>query len=268
MGIFMDNIDQLTEKTSREREQSARRMLRLSQNIDELMERSERELRQMPLPALVAGCQKESFEGRDQERGYCFELFRRALQAKDEAAWEAVEGQYFALVSLWCYETLSEELAAEEVDLFARAALVRFWQTLSIREETLEDQFSHIGAILKYLRQCAQTVVHDHNREQRRRERIQRRFYRVSSSLDPRAFENIILDDIEQSQLIQKVSRWLKIYVEDERERLVFDLSYVEGLTPRHIASLHQNHFASVAEVHQVKERVMRRLRRAMQELD
>ena len=265
MGIFMDNIERLTAKTSRERERSARRMLRLSQNIDELMERSERELRRMPLPALVAGCQQESFEGRDQERGYCFELFRRALQEKDEIAWEAVEEQYFALVSLWCYETLSEELAAEEVDLFARGALVRFWQTLSIREETLENQFSHIGAILKYLRHCAQTVVHDHNREQRRRERIQRRFYRTSSGLDPRALENTIFDDIEQSHLIQKVARWINVYVEDERERLVFELSYGEGLTPRHIAALHENHFENVAEVHQIKERVMRRLRRAMQ---
>jgi hypothetical protein len=268
MGIFMDNIDQLTEKTSRDRERSARRMLRLSQNIDELMERSERELRQMPLPALIAGCQKESFEGREQERGYGFELFRRALQEKNDAAWEAVEEQYFALVSVWCYETVSEELTAEEIDLFARGALVRFWQTLSTREETLDKQFSHIGAILKYLRHCAQTVVHDHNREQRRRERIKRRFYRASSGLDPRAFENIILDEIERSQLIQKVSHWMNVYAEDELERLVFRLSYEEGLTPRRIATLHEDRFKSVTEVHQVKERVMRRLRRAMQELD
>ena len=267
MGIFMENIEQRTGETSRQREHSARRMLRLSRNIDEFMEKSERELRQLPMPALIAGCQRESFSGRDQERGFCFELFRRALQEKNEVAWEAVEQQYGALVSLWCYEATREELPPEEIDLFARSAFIRFWQTLSAREEALEQQFAHIGAILSYLRQCALTVIHDHNRELRRRERIRRKFFRVSSGIEPRAFEDNLVDEMEQAQLIERIIHWIKVYVDDEREQLVLRLSYEEGLAPRRIAAQHAGLFTNVAEVHQIKERVIRRLRRAMQDV-
>ena len=234
-------------------------------HIDNIMKRSSRDHSKSSIHALISGCQREAYEGRENEQGYCFELFRRALQDKDNQAWEAVEKQYWGLVSSWCYEYLKQELPIDEVDLFVRSALIRFWQTLSVRQQTLNEQFAHIGSLLKYLQQCTATVIHDHNRDLRRRDRLHDACTSISTGHDPRAFEDQVIDQMEQSDLVKRIANWVRVYVEDEREKLILKLSYEDGLAPRRIAELHPESFGSVKEVHHIKERVVRRLRRAMQ---
>ena len=71
---------------------------------------------------------------------------------------------------------------------------------------------------------------------------------------------------MEQTDLVDRIANWIRVYVDDEREELVLRLSYEDGLAPRRIAELHPDIFESVKDVHHIKERVVRRLRRAMQD--
>lgn len=76
----------------------------------------EHSLRQLNLETVIEGCQAESARSRTQERGYGFELFRRALEEKEPGAWAAIDNQYKNLILHWLYgstPTLSRQEAKE-----------------------------------------------------------------------------------------------------------------------------------------------------------
>ena len=57
---------------------------------------------------------------------------------------------------------------------------------------------------------------------------------------------------------------WALIYprLQNDKEKIVIDASYVYGLKPRQIFSMYPNHFSNVKEIHRIKENVLARLRR------
>jgi RNA polymerase sigma factor (sigma-70 family) len=221
----------------------------------------EQQLRRLNVEAVAARCREESRQDRRAEAGWCFELFRRALDEADQAAWAAVAGQYHLLLLDWAHAARAEPESAEEV---AREAIERFWRTLARRDEPVAARFPHVGALLKYLQQCAVCTVLDRRRREQQRSRLDERMRAAPFSAVAPGPEDDTVERVERAERLAAVRRWLAEGVSDQAELRVLALSYGDGLSPAEIARRFPAEFADVEAVRQIKERVLRRARRAL----
>lgn len=218
-------------------------------------------MHRLSVDAVAAGCRDEARRPRRDERGYCFELFRRALDEGSQPAWQAIAEQYHHLLLDWVHATCIPDPAdAEDA---AREALERFWRTLAGRGEPVATRFAHAGALLKYLQQCAVSTVLDRRRVAARRARLAARLQAYESLSPPLAGpEEAALEQAERADQAARVRAWVAA-VSDPAERRVIQLSFVDDLSPAEIAARFPAEFADAQSVRQIKERVLRRARRA-----
>jgi RNA polymerase sigma factor (sigma-70 family) len=226
---------------------------------------SEQPPHQLSLDAVVRGCRDESQRERRHERGFCFELFRRALEDRDQGAWAALDQQYRRLMLTWIYAGSASDLAQEEAEDLAHEALEKFWRTLTSRDVRIAGRFEHVGALLRYLNQCAITTILDHRRRLRRRDRLIARLQAMHAAapLPPPPAE-AALDELCRQERLQRVKTWVRDSVTDAQERRVLSLSFEHDLSPAAIAERYPDEFPTVQLVRQIKERVLKRARRAL----
>ena len=224
--------------------------------------------KELSTEAIIQGCQAEAAQPRAEESGYCFELFRRALEDEEPAAWLAIDQQYRQLILRWgC--ACAPDLPRQEVEQVVTTALPRFWQSLTRSAEPLARRFVHVGAVLKYLKQCTVSALLDHRRQLERAERLRRRLESTEQLLTPeltseQAEQNLV-ERLDQEQRLQQVRTWIRTEVTDAREQLVLYLSYQVGLSPCEIAAWYPQEFPDAQSVRRLKERVLKRARRAFQ---
>lgn len=222
-------------------------------------------LHHLSTEAIIQGCQDESNQFRTQETGYCLELFRRALEEHEHSAWLAIDEQYRRLILHWICDC-SPNLPQEEIEQIVPETLPRFWQSLARSTVPLTRRFTHVGAVLKYLKCCAISVLRDHERRLHRVERVRKRLAATDQIIPVQVeTEQELLTKIEREQLLQLVRGWVKTHVTDEHERLVLCLSYEYGLTPAEIAARHSHEFPNAQTVRRIKERILKRARRALE---
>ncbi len=225
---------------------------------------SKHSLHHLKLNDIVEGCRAEANQSRQEECGYCFELFRRALEEQEQAAWMAIDTQYRHLILHWMHSYASN-LSPEEIDEILPEALPKFWRFLTRSSTPLAERFVHVGAILKYLKQCAISVLRDHERRLKRRERVRSQL-ELPDQLAPfqPETEQELLIRIDQERLIQIVRRWIDTYVTDPQEQRVLSLSFEYGLTPAQIVRMYPQEFEDVKTVRRIKERLLKRAKRAL----
>jgi hypothetical protein len=83
---------------------------------------------------LAQRCRQESekyLAGQPHDETYCFELFRRAIFNRDQAAWQAIYAQYQTLITSWVWRHSKFQSTNEEAASFVNAAFIRFWRTVS-----------------------------------------------------------------------------------------------------------------------------------------
>lgn len=224
----------------------------------------EQSLRQLNLETVIKGCQTESSQPRAQETGYCFELFRRALEDEEQAAWVAIDNQYKNLILHWLY-CCSPALSREEAEEIVPQAWPKFWRIFNKSSAPLTDRFAHVGALLKYLKQCAISVLRDYERRMQRRERIRKRLASPDQMVlyQPES-EQELLTRIDREKLLALIRQWVDTYVTDPQERRVLSLSFEYGLTPVKIAEQYPQEFANAQTVRRIKERILKRAKRAL----
>lgn len=223
----------------------------------------EQSLHDVPLDDVIRGCQIESGQPRGQEKGYCFELFRRAVEEQEQDAWSALNEQYRNLVIRWLADG-SPVLTHEQVEEIAPETWSKFWRAQINADTPMSERFAHVGAVLKYLKQCTFSVVREYERRLWRRERIRQRLEvdgRVTTTLS----EEELLTRIDRERLLQQVRQWVETYVTDPQELRVLSLSYEQGLTPAEIAGQYPQEFTDAHMVRRLKERILKRARRAME---
>jgi RNA polymerase sigma factor (sigma-70 family) len=223
-------------------------------------------IRRLSVDAVAAGCRDEARRPRREELGYCFELFRRALDEGSQPAWQALAAQYHNLILDWVHAARPPDPA--EVEDAAREALERFWRTLAGRGEPAAARFAHTGALLKYLQQCAVSTVLDRRRREGRSARLAARL-QAHEGLAPTLAgpEEAAVERAERAEQAARVRAWVAA-VSDQAERRVIQLSFADGLSPAEIAARFPGEFADAQAVRQIKERVLRRARRALIEGD
>jgi hypothetical protein len=191
-------------------------------------------------------------------------LFRRALEEQEPAAWLAIDRQYHQLILRWGCDC-APDITPQEVEQLVTTTWLRFWQALTHSTEPFTRRFSHIGAVLNYLKQCTASVLSDHKRQLRRAERFRQRLDAAANSLPIQGVsEQVLAERLEQEQLLLQVRHWIRTSVTDAHEQLVLALSYQAGLSPAEIAARYPQEFPDAHSVRRIKERILKRARRAL----
>jgi len=188
------------------------------------------------------------------DRASCLEIFRRAIISQEPEAWRALMDIYHPQVEAWIRRhPLSSKLNAPMEDLSAQA-FSRFWQALTPERFRLKQPWTLLQ-LMAYLHRTVESIIHDSFRAQ--------------------ATAWVSLDSIQQGApdntvaLIARMDceetwRQVQSALRDDAERLVIELIYRQGMTPREVAALHSDIFPSVTNVYRVQSRVIRRLRRRL----
>lgn len=178
---------------------------------------------------------------------FCFELFRRAVVERDEAAWAAVLAQYRETLRHW----LGDQ--QDDADDGVSAVFERFWRAVNAQKFA---GFTSLSSILQYLKMCAHTTTMDRLRASR--------LTALEQALDD-DFDLPATDKVEESVVtrVDATAFWREVrrIVVDERELRVIYFSYVIGLTPRAICEHYAGEFPNVQEVYRLKRLALDRLR-------
>jgi hypothetical protein len=212
----------------------------------------------MPLQLLRAEAQAQErtyARGEPSEDAAGLELFRRAIDERDESAWQAVVEVYRGLLVAQAGRKLVRNLVVEDDGFCVDRAFQRFWHATSTRQLT---HFEDLPSILKYLKLCLGSVLLDQARARRRQAWV---------SLDDVAPDGVVTAD-PSNQVIGQLARrelWAAIDrdLPDTGERLVAHLSFVAGLSPREILARHPEKFQDVYDVYRTKRNMIERLRRS-----
>jgi DNA-directed RNA polymerase specialized sigma24 family protein len=221
------------------------------------------EVETLSVEEVAAGCREES-QRLGAETGFCYELFRRALDEGSQPAWAAIERQYRRLLCAWI-AARAPDLPPDQVEEQAHETLERFWRSLAPRRPDAAGQFAHIGALLRYLQQCAVSTLLDRRRRASRLERLRERLAQEQRAEGPPDPSDLALARLAQREQLARVRAWLAAEVADPAERLVLELSFRLDLSPAEIAARHPEQFGDAQSVRRIKERVLKRARRALE---
>ncbi|MDQ3702047.1 MAG: sigma-70 family RNA polymerase sigma factor [Chloroflexota bacterium] len=222
------------------------------------------DLSHTPVDELAVACRGETEKfrrGEPSTDGYCFELFRRAVSHRDEAAWEAVVTQYRGIVLTWVLR--QGGAVAADADYWLNRTFDRFWS--AVQPERF-GMFDGLPRVLKYLQMCASTAVLDEHRTQRatQHESLDELTEAgVETGQEPAGskgdVEAVAVDRLSVNELWQAIIQ----EVPEEGERTVLYCSVALGMKPAEIYERRPDLYPAVGDVYRVKRNVLDRLRRS-----
>lgn len=214
-------------------------------------------LAQLDLLTLVRRCAAESerfYRGQPHDTCFSYELFRRALVLRDEAAWEQLYYHYSGLVEGWIRRSGAFTSSGESSEYFVVGAFTKFWRALTPDRFT---SFPTLASLLQYLQLCATSVVIDSVRAQSWSEML------PEETISPNHGPQTSPDEEAVSRVDrEEFWRFINEQLNGEVERVVVYCSFVLGLTPRAIYAKRGELFSSVNDVYNVKRNVLGRLSR------
>jgi DNA-directed RNA polymerase specialized sigma24 family protein len=214
----------------------------------------------MDLTTLMRRCATESerfYRGQQHDTSFSYELFRRALVERNEAAWEQLFLHYSGLVEGWVRRNGAFNSSGESSEYFVVGAFTKFWRAISPERFA---SFPTLASLLHYLQLCATSVVIDSVRAQSWAEMLPEDT--INQSVTPQ-----YSPDEEAVSRVYREEFWQMIdaQLNGDTERVVVYCSFVLGLTPRAIYARHDDMFNSVNDVYNVKRNVLGRLGRNAQ---
>lgn len=188
---------------------------------------------------------------------YCLELFRRAIEQKDETAWYVVVNQYDNLVRAWIQRHQSFSIADEDQDYFVNRSFDNFWSAFSRNPQKISN-FSNVKSLLQYLKLCTYTAVQEY---------VERRMHPRHVSHSERPVESIperidTIRSVDDSMIAGIVWKYIEDALKTEQERAVAEDFLLHDMKPQEIFSQHPELFTDVTQVRRVKGNLMTRLRR------
>lgn len=215
----------------------------------------------MAVEILAQRCAEETdlfFRRQDNNTEYCFELFRRALQEKteeSERAWGYILERYTAMVTGWVIQHSSFSVTGADAEDFVSQAFARIWHTITAEKF---GNFSDLGSILSYLKMCVHSLIIDVTR---------RSDFSNLTAWEATSKQEVSGDPSPEEQAVDQLERrsvWelLESRLNDEKERLVMQGSFVFDMKPQEILDKYRAHFSGIDEIYRVKQNVIVRLRR------
>ncbi len=230
-----------------------------------------KDLKQAKLSELTSECQAQTelyVRREEYDPRYCFEIWRRAIVERDEAAWETAITQYSVFVRRWLAQRLANLPALRfEEDVLVNGVFINFYRFVGPDKF---PSFTNLSGILQYLKLCCGTVVIDAQRD------YQARLFNLSldanSSSDDNAdgglnpAERLSSEFDLESDVVHRADRrafWGEIWhkLPDQADRLLVYLRYVLDMPPREIARLYPQVFPDVTQVYRRNKNLLWRLR-------
>lgn len=221
-------------------------------------------VRQESLSTVIEGCRKRSqaLRRRDPlEERYCFELFRRAIEEADNQAWEALKQQYDGLIHHWITRSSAAPLSWQDREDLVQDTWSNFHRALKKYNISLATHFEHVGALLKFLNNCAYTATMKHWKRRQKAKRLEKELALVAPKV-AEAPEEATLKRMLSEERRAALKKWREEHITDRREQLVFDCSFKEGLKPKQIADAYPEMFLNAKVVYRTKENIMKRVKR------
>ncbi len=227
------------------------------EQIEQAMLRSSLEC--LPLDALVQEAQQESSRFRRQQPTSgraSFEVFRRALLLREDAAWAGLYQLYAPLVEAWLLLHNAVSLHRDELEALVNETFAKFACAI---DADRWQQFAETPRLLAYLKRCAMTVATDARRQQQRWREV---------SLEASEYEQPpLLEDHAEGVLTHLVLRdlWQTAagVAACEQERLILEQHYGRGVPLRELAPRYPDLFPSLQSVYRSKRNLLHRLRRS-----
>lgn len=219
---------------------------------------SRRQVQDMSASELADACREQTQRFlRDQtsDDAYGMELWRRAIEHRDELAWEALVAQYRGLVIASIRRHPLGRIVGEDEDDWVCRIFERFWRAIDANRLS---SFNDIAAVMGYLKMCVHSVLTDELRSRRpeRNAPLSDAAGARSETLD--ATERVI-GELVGEQLWRTIQRELQ----DDAEECAAYLSLVRDLRPAEIQARRPDLFSTTADVYRVKRNIMDRLRRS-----
>lgn len=228
-------------------------------------------MKQHGLDFIIRHCQEEARQKHIKESGYCFELFRRAVDEDEELAWSAIQAQYRGLVIQWLQKAARGTLSLDDRDEMIQEGFLKFWLALKKRPSPLSDHFDHVGALLSYLNQCMVTTCLDFYRREHRRQKLKEKMSQefhhrsqAQAQIGPQKLLEQKLETYGRAEQVERIRAWMRQEIHDPAEKLLLQLIYEEGLKPSQITERYPNVFPTYRDLHRVRVRVLKRAQRAL----
>jgi RNA polymerase sigma factor (sigma-70 family) len=194
------------------------------------------------------------FSRTENDSGYCYELFRRAIVGRNDYAWERIYDIYQPLVASWVGRHSGLGAAGEEVDYFVNCAFDKLWS--AVKAEKF-GQFQDLGSLLRYFQMCVHSVIVDYARSNQNRS-IDLDLLANLSSPDLPLIEKYVTDQLERRRLWEMIVKLTR----DEKEIIILRFSFVYNLKPSQIYAAHPDQFENLEELYRIKRNLLNRLRR------
>jgi DNA-directed RNA polymerase specialized sigma24 family protein len=209
--------------------------------------------RDMRLSALADRCMNEVNKYRRGEASsdqYCLEIFRRAMQEHDDAAWTLLVDRFkeFLLAAFRRHPRCEDASRLDSPENYVARAFARFW--VAVHDQQVE--FTSLGAALRFLRLCLNSEILDMLRAHARRNEMP--FPEPDFTGEP------AVEDQDDGSELWKIIRDM---LPNERERRLAFLLFYCNLRPRVIVRLRPQEFPDVNEVHRMKRNIVDRLARS-----
>jgi DNA-directed RNA polymerase specialized sigma24 family protein len=211
----------------------------------------------MSLPALADRCMSEINNYRRGEGSsdrYCLEIFRRAMQEHDDAAWTLLVDRFkeFLLAAFRRHPRSEAASHLDSPENYVARAFARFWMAAEYNQQVT---FTSLGAALRYLRVCLNSTILDMLRSYARTKEV---------PLPEPGFAGEPEEGQDEGGSLWEVIRTM---LPSEREqRLAFYL-YQCNLKPREIVRLRPQEFSNVDEIYRLRRNIVDRLERGADQI-
>lgn len=183
---------------------------------------------------------------------YGYELFRRALEEphklESKQAWGFVQAQYKPLAIKWVRRHWRFKLINQSADKFADDGLHRMWEVFAkYPGKMTKEDFPTLARLLGYLRMCVWSAINS---------------YPLAPQGDAEVPEIAVAMPVDLDLITSQSWRCIEERLKKDIERVVAFESFINERVPREIAVIYPELFASVKDVHRVKDTMLKRFRR------
>lgn len=231
----------------------------------------------LPVDMLAQYAQREMrryLQTSDADTRYGYELFRRALDMRDEVAWYALSECYCDLVKSWVKNHSKFPGSGEDADYFTNRAFERLWRNVALKPEMFA-KFEDLASLLQYTKLCVHSAVVDDaptvqqntvtypetiNGQLAEQYKLDVDTHHVSTAQQDKCdcFAEERFKQVEQNEFWLLVEKFLL----DEIERIVIIGFFIEGLKNREMLAMYPEHFQDAKQIGNKRTSILRRLSR------
>jgi hypothetical protein len=194
---------------------------------------------------------------------YCIELFRRALQGKQEEAWERLlDGCIADFLRAKLYRHVCWRLARkyQEEKFYVVESFTRLWRSNVGHPLRLES----LGGLLSLLYQCLHCAILEELRFWTPPDSRGKKSMPQPAQIEPMTEADPTAENAIRRELLLEV----RACARTDRERRIFALRWEQGYTPQAIVEIWPQDFPETREISQVLQNILARYYRRKRKLE